>query len=197
MSSNHNRNQAPTPRPEQKATISSDRTMDEILPDWDVTRPTEIVVIQDSCETVAGSTSEIEVTATSQQHEKEKALLREWEEWQDVISPEHLEAAGQIFAREPNAFLTFLARYYFEELPDDLEQDFDSVYVGSYDTPEDWAAESFQILGWSEALEQVQHAAAIPEGILHLDTDAFLDWAQNSMGFEISAGRDQVHIFHP
>lgn len=78
-----------------------------------------------------------------------------------------------------------------------MEQDFDSVYVGSYDTPEDWAAESFQILGWSEALEQVQHAAAIPEGILHLDTDAFLDWAQNSMGFEISAGRDQVHIFHP
>lgn len=87
MSSSHNRNQAPAPRPEQKATISSDRTMDEILPDWDVTRPTEIVVIQDSCETVAGSTSEIEVTVTSQQHEKEKALLREWEEWQDVISP--------------------------------------------------------------------------------------------------------------
>ncbi|MEX3516387.1 hypothetical protein VVR26_02840 [Corynebacterium camporealensis] len=175
MSSSHNRNQAPTPRPEQKATISSDRTMVEILPDWDVTRPTEIVVIQDSCETVAGSTLEIEVTVTSQQHEKEKTLLREWEEWQEVISPEHLEAAGQIFAREPNAFLTFLARYYFEELPDDLEQDFDSVYVGSYDTPEDWAAESFQILGWSEALEQVQESAAIPEGILHLETDAFLD----------------------
>lgn len=197
MYSSHNRNQAPTPRPEQKAANSSDRTMDEILPDWDVTRPTAIVVIQDSCEPVARSTPEIEVTVTSQQHDEEKAFLRDWEEWQEVISPEHLEAAGQIFAREPNAFLTFLARNYFEELPDDLEQDYDSVYVDSYDTPEDWAAKPFQILGWSEALEQVQESAAIPQGILHLDTDAFMDWAQDSMGVEVLPGGDQVHIFHP
>ncbi|MGP5508163.1 hypothetical protein ACTXMG_11995 [Corynebacterium flavescens] len=129
---------------------------------------------------------------------KASAALKEWEKRHHPLAQEHLPAARRLISREPHAFLAYLDRFYESQAPEileSLEEDFDSIFVGSYANPEEWALESFDALGWSEAVEETRSKAGIPDNILNFDIDKFLEWAQDSMGFVLMSRGGQIHVF--
>lgn len=114
-----------------------------------------------------------------------------------AVLPQHREAASRLLEKHPQAFGLYLDIYYPEEVPEDLEEDFDAVFVGSYASAKDWAEESYAVLGWTEAIEAARREIDLVEGAIKIDQDKFLKWAQRQMGFQIFERGDQVHIFHP
>lgn len=165
---------------------NDDRKIDELLPNWNPNLPTEIVFIRD----------EDESPLDNQNASENDPLLKEWEEWKELIFSADLEVAQKLFDAHPEAFLAYLGRFYLKTPRIyDLEEDFSYSYVGSYNTPEDWAEEAFQILDWKEAQVKAEYSAGIPKGILKLDTAEFLTWATESMGFVVLKGKTQVHVF--
>lgn len=114
-----------------------------------------------------------------------------------AVVPQHREAANRLRAKHPEAFGVYLDIYYPEEVPEDLEEDFDAIFVGSYPSAREWAKESYAVLGWTEAIEEARREMDLIEGAIKIDQDKFLSWAQKQMGFQIFERGDQVHVFNP
>ena len=57
--------------------------------------------------------------------------------------------------------------------------------------------ESYQELGWVEAVERMMHEHDIPEGALEWSVDYFIHWAKKYQRFQIHSFGGQFHVFQP
>lgn len=118
------------------------------------------------------------------------------EGWAEHLPAEHRDVAKQLRRKHGASFLLYLEHHY-QYGAADIEEDFYSTYIGSYDSLFDWVMESYQELGWVEAVERMMHEHNIPEGALEWSVDYFIHWAKKYQRFQIHSFGGQFHVFQP
>lgn len=117
--------------------------------------------------------------------------------WSEAIAAEHLDAARYLRRKHGAGFLVYLDQYYSQHTPADIEEDFHSIYVGTYDDLHDWMLDTYRDMGWTKALDQLRQELYIPEGALTWDLEHFIEAGKKFELFQIHEKGGQIHVFQP
>lgn len=106
-----------------------------------------------------------------------EAFFRQ-DNWANWFKPDDRDKAATLQAHYGDSFLAYASTIYLrhhEEI-DDIAEDFDDSFIGSFDTTDDFAIYRIEEEGWSRQLKQLTATAAFPPEFLSWDYDAINDY---------------------
>ena len=119
-----------------------------------------------------------------------------WNRWRQVIHPAQIEVAQRLYQAHGDAFVIYLDHYYPEQVPLDLDTDFEAVYIGTFDSPEEWAMNVYDNTGWHESLLEALREYEIPVGVVEWNPGYLLSYA-DTMGYKRHEYGGKYYVFYP
>lgn len=123
-----------------------------------------------------------------------------WQAPAEGLDPQAPEAPSEIHIQShlesthADALAAYLRHVRTSETLDYAEEEFNSLYRGSYARVEDFAEDYTESLGWSSALEYFTYAERIPSGLVAWSMPALLEVLRAE--YQIIEYGGGIHVFY-
>lgn len=123
-----------------------------------------------------------------------------WQAPAEGLDPQAPEAPSEIHIQShlesthADALAAYLEHVRTSETLDYAEEEFNSLYRGSYARVEDFAEDYTESLGWNSALEYLAHVEGIPSRVIAWNTPALIQILHNE--YQIIEYGDGIHVFY-